>query len=82
MILFLKIGKTMTKKSNYGIPLLLNVFLMCVWGGVKGGKFYKLDIWFSMGMNSVHLYYVSQICFLKLSGSSTLKRKSRKKKNE
>lgn len=44
VILFLKIGKTMTKKSNYGIPLLLNVFLMCVWGGVKGGKFYKLDI--------------------------------------
>lgn len=44
MILFLRTGKTMTKKSNYDVPLLLNVVLMCVWGGVRGGKFYKLDI--------------------------------------
>lgn len=67
----------MTKKSNYGVPLLLNVFLMCVWGGAKGGKFYKLDIWFSVEKNSVHFYYVSQIYFLKLIGSSTLKEKKK-----
>lgn len=32
----------MTKESSYGAPLLLSVFLMRVWGGVGGGKFYKL----------------------------------------
>lgn len=42
VMLFLRIGKTMTKESSYGAPLLLSVFLMRVWGGVGGGKFYKL----------------------------------------
>lgn len=32
--LFLWTGKTMAIKSNYGVPLLLNVFSMCIWGGV------------------------------------------------
>lgn len=42
IIIFMDWKKTMAKKNNHGIPLLLNVFLMCIWGGGEGGKFYKL----------------------------------------
>lgn len=83
VVLFLRTRKTMTKKSNYGVPLLLNVFLMCIWGGVKGGKFYKLDIWFNVEMNSVICFLY--IYILKLSGSFlyTKRRKvGRKRKAE
>lgn len=47
----------MTNESSYGVPLLLSVLLMCVWGGIGVESFRSWDIWFRVEMSSGNLHF-------------------------